>query len=532
MATTETTKTYGRYAIALTAALGLFMAILDNTIVNVALTPMANALKTSLSTIQWVITAYFLAQAAAIPVAGYFATRLGVKRIFIACLALFTVGSFLCGWTHDATLLIIFRVIQGIGGGALFPLATSIAFGAFPPVERAAASALVGIPVLLAPVFGPTIGGLITDGWGWEYIFFVNVPIGIVAIFMGLRIIPNDDVAEEAAARQKSFDYIGLVLSILGVLAVVYAFSLVSQTIPGTETAFNPRGTIYGWGYGWVWGLLGAGVALMIAFAVYELRISKDPVMDLNLFRRYDFTTSSIISWLSAIVVFGSLFLLPVFLEQVRNPNMSPTEAGLTAMPQGIASAIGLALSGILFNRLGPRLIVVSGGVLLVISSFMLTQLTPTTDGWALMPALLLRGFGFGFTNIPVQTLALQSIVGPALPKANSLFTVTRQIFSSIGIAVLTTLFIQQTLAHAPAVPANINPALLNSPAVQTAIANGRAVAGTAGMNDVFWVVTIGTIVLTMVSLILPAKTNPSAAYTEASDEGEKAKERQLVMAE
>ena len=151
-------------------------------------------------------------------------------------------------------MLIGFRVLQGLGGGALFPLTQAIAFGAFPPRERAAASAVVGIPVLLAPAFGPTIGGLLTDNFGWEYIFFVNVPVGIAGRPCAWRIIP----AEPARRRepQRSFDYIGLVLSVLGVLAIVYAFTLVSQPQPGSESALNPRGTLYGWGYWPVWALL------------------------------------------------------------------------------------------------------------------------------------------------------------------------------------------------------------------------------------------------------------------------------------
>ncbi len=526
----QTAKTYGRYAVALTAALGLFMAVLDNTIVNVALTPMAKALNTSLNDIQWVIAGYFLAQAAIIPVAGYFANRFGAKRLFIISLTMFTIGSFLCGLAPNVTMLIIFRVLQGIGGGALFPLATAIAFSAFPPAERGGASAVVGIPVLLAPVFGPTIGGFLTDSFGWEYIFFVNVPVGIIAVFLAMRIIPQDNIAEEQAERRRSFDYVGLGLSILGVLAVVYAFTLVNQTIPGTETAFNPRGASYGWGYGWVWATLGAGIALLIAFAVYELRVSKDPVLDLRLFKNYDFTVSSVISWINAIVVFGSLFMLPVFLEQVRIPHLSPTDAGLSLMPQGIAAAIATAIGGALYRRIGPRPLVVAGSVLLLISSWLLTSLTPTSDGFSIMPALIVRGFGFGLTLVPVQTLALQNITGPALAKASSLFNVTRQIFSSIGIAAITTLFVQQTLSHAPSRPVGITPNLSN-PAVQTAIANAQAQAGTAGMNDVFWYVTIGTVVLLLVSFALPSKSRMAANRPASLGEG-KADEPAMAFAE
>ncbi|HEX2910833.1 MAG TPA: MDR family MFS transporter [Chloroflexia bacterium] len=509
-------KIPANYAIALTAALGLFMAVLDNTIVNVALTPMASALKTDISTIQWVVTGYFLAQAAVIPAAGYFSNRFGSKRIFILCLAFFTLGSLLCGLAQNETMLIIFRIFQGIGGGALFPLAQAISFQAFKPSERAAASALVGIPVLLAPAFGPTIGGLLTVNFGWEYIFFINVPVGAVAVFLAYRIFPSDKPAEEN--KGKGFDYVGLALSIVGVLGIVYAFTMVSETQPGTATATNPRGDIYGWGYWGVWAFMSAGIVLLVAFALYELFVSKDPVLDLRLFKNYNFTISSVVAWLSAVVVFGSIFMMPVFLEQVRVPHLSALDAGLALMPQGLAAAVAVGFSGKLFNTLGIRYMVLIGSVLLIFSSWELSQLTPSTDGTTLMPWLIIRGLGFGLTAIPVQTLALQSISGPALAKGSSLFNVTRQIASSIGIALLATLFVQQTSQHATDLAksalqtAGNAVADPNNPVVAAAREKLVAQAGTFGINDVFTFVTIGTVGMVLLAFALPSRKRKAEA--------------------
>ncbi|MDB5076283.1 MAG: family efflux transporter permease subunit, partial [Chloroflexi bacterium] len=198
-----------RYAVALTAALGLFMAVLDNTIVNVALTAMQRSFHTDINTIQFVITGYFLSQAAAIPIAGYLSLRVGIKRMFIISLAIFTLGSLLCGLSPNIVgtnggdrVLIAFRVFQGIGGGMMFPLATAVAFGAFPPAERAASSAVIALPVLLAPTFGPTIGGLIVDSpTGWPGIFFINVPVGVIAILLFARVYrPQADAPAAGAA--------------------------------------------------------------------------------------------------------------------------------------------------------------------------------------------------------------------------------------------------------------------------------------------------------------------------------------------
>ncbi|MGI8588911.1 MAG: DHA2 family efflux MFS transporter permease subunit [Chloroflexia bacterium] len=512
-------KQRGKYAIALTAALGLFMAVLDNTVVNVTLTPMAKSFNASLSSIGWVVTGYFLAQAAVIPVAGYFSERVGIKRLFMVCLSFFTAGSLLCGLAQNENMLIAFRVLQGLGGGALFPLSQAIAFGAFAPSERPAASGIIGVPVLLAPAFGPTVGGLINDNFGWAYIFFINVPVGILAVFLAWRIIPADKPRERSEGAR--FDVLGLALSILGVLAIVYAFTLVSQTQPGTETALNPRGTIYGWGYWPVWALVAAGAVLLVAFAVYELR-SDDPVLDLRLYKKSEFLLGSMVTWTVSAAVFGSLILIPIFLEQVRQPHLSALDAGLTLMPQGIAAAIAVTFSSRLFNRLGVRTLVLVGGAFLVISSWQLTQLTATTDGFGLMPWLILRGFGFGLAGIPAQTLAMQKITGRALPRASSLFTVTRQIFSSVGVAVVTTIFVQQTLQHAtdlraalPKLPPGVAPDP-NNPAFAAAQERLAAQAGAAGASDVFVLVTIGTLLIVLLALALPGR-QPATAPPERS---------------
>jgi EmrB/QacA subfamily drug resistance transporter len=283
-----------RYVVALTAAVGMIMAILDVTIVNVALVPMSAAFKTDLSTIQWVVTGYFLAQAAVIPVSGYLSSRYGMKRLIILCLGIFTAGSVLCGLSQGEGMLIAFRVLQGLGGGALFPLGQAIAFSAFPPHERAQASAIIAVPILLAPVFGPTVGGLLTVNFGWEWIFFINLPVGLAAVTLGAIFLPTDHVSPRHV--RTGFDYVGLLLSTLGVLAVVYAFTLVGQTRPGSVTAASPQGELHGWGDQTVLLLLAAGVALLVSFALYELRVAKDPVLDLRLFRERSFATANVVS--------------------------------------------------------------------------------------------------------------------------------------------------------------------------------------------------------------------------------------------
>ena len=504
-------------AIAWTASLGMFMAVLDGVVVNVALTPMAQALHTNLSDIQWVITGYLLALAAVIPLAGYLGQRFGLKRVFIVSQLLFVAGSVACGLSSELGILIFFRVIQAIGGGALFPLAQAIALRAFPPQQRANASAIIGLSALVAPALGPTVGGLLTDGFGWQAIFFINLPVGLIAVFLAWLILPADHNTE-AATSQRRFDYMGLLLSIFGVLAVVYALSLVTQTQPGTVSQLRPQGDIYGWSYWLVWVLLGVGLALLGIFAVYELRFSADPVLDLRLFKRYGFTTSTLVCSLVSVAVFGSLFLLPVWLEMVHTPHLSATEAGLTLLPQGIASAVGVVLSGrFLYNRWGVRNLVVIGAILLIVGTLGLTNLQPDTDIVGLLPWLVLRGLGFGWTFVTTQTRALQELTGPALGKGSSLLNVLRQISASVGTAIVSTLFTQQTAQHASdlraALPAGtvLSP---QSPAFQTLTAR----AGTLAVNDVLGIVAIGSVVILVVALTLRSH-QPDAATPTATPE-------------
>lgn len=510
-----------KYAVGLTAAIGLFMAVLDNTIVNVALTAMQKAFNTDVNTIQWVVTAYFLAQAAVIPVSGYFGNRLGLKRTFMFALALFTVGSILCGLSPNLHggisgegWLIIFRVLQGIGGGMLFPLATSISFGAFPPAERAAASGIIAIPVFIAPALGPTFGGLLTDSsFGWPSIFYINVPIGILALLLVARVIrPDGETPAQAgqpAARRAGFDWVGLVLSMVGVICVVYAFTLVSQTAAGTITAADPRGTINGWGYWPVWALAAAGVAILAAFAYYELRVAEDPVLDLRLFASFDFTVSTVMTWAVRGVIFGSFFLIPLFLQQFRG--LSAVEAGLYLMPQGIFAGIGIAIGSRIYDRIGPRVLVTLGMILLTASSIMLIYTDQSSDWRFFAPLLAIRGIGFGWSNLPLQTVALSSITGRALPKASSLYNATAQIFSSIGVAVLSTLFIQGTTDRVADLLREAQAAGARPPA-DLAIR-----AGVGAFNHVFLIVAIGTALAMLLGFLLP---NKSLKQEEAAGAG------------
>jgi EmrB/QacA subfamily drug resistance transporter len=514
------TKGY-RWRVAAVVALGLFMAILDNTIVSVTLPQMQKAFHTDFETITWVASAYFLAQAAVIPIVGYLSDRIGSKLVFLTALILFTVGSALCALAPTKEALIVFRIFQGIGGGALLPIAFSIIFRIFPPTERGMANALLGIPIMMAPAFGPTVGGYLSTSFSWNAIFGINVPIGIVALILAIVILPgrNSDIENQvmAAGRQR-FDILGLALSMIGFTALVYGI---------TEAGSK------GWGNSTVLTFIIVGALVLAAFVVIELRMG-DPVMDLRLFANYTFTVSNIVVWVVAGVLFGSLFLLPLFFENVQG--YSALTAGELLISQGLAMGAGMALSGVLYNRVGPRILAATGLVLLVIGTYRLTQLEVNTSGLSLQIWLILRGLGLGFTMPPLQTLGLSAVSNKAMAKASSLVTVTRMVASAIGVAGLTTYLTQQTANHAQVIGKAIQAGQAShqfsgiaatcvqaaGPAFNQAALRACVVqhATTQGLNDTFWVVMIFCMV--SVALALVVGRDPSLlALKQARERGE-----------
>jgi EmrB/QacA subfamily drug resistance transporter len=423
-----------KWQAAIVVALGLFMAVLDNTIVSVALPQMQAYFHTDRETINWVATAYFLAQAAIIPITGYLSDRVGTRTVFLAALTLFTVGSGLCAISPNEHLLIAFRVLQGVGGGALFPTAFAITFRVFPPTERGVAGAVIGVPVLLAPAFGPTIGGFLTTTFDWHANFTVNLPIGVFTFVLGLLVLRGNAqdraVTGEPAPDRGRFDVLGLLLAMGGFTSLVYGITQAGNT------SWSDRQVVIA---------LVAGGALLLAFIINELRVS-DPVMDIRLFLNYTFTTSNVLMWAISAFLFSSLFLLPIFFQNVQGH--TPLQSGEFVIVQGLFAAIGTVLSGRLYNQVGPRILASIGFVLVTAGTFGFTRLDVNTTWQSLQPWMALRGLGLGFTNIPLQTLSLSVVSNRAMARASSLVNVMRQVAGAIGLTVLTTFFVQQSKSY------------------------------------------------------------------------------------
>jgi EmrB/QacA subfamily drug resistance transporter len=476
-----------RWQATVVISLGLLMAVLDTTIVSVVLPQLAQAFHTDYQSATWVATGYFLANAAVIPIVGYFSDRMGSKKVFLIALGMFTLGSLLCAISSDLRFLTAARIFQGIGGGALLPVALAMIFRMFEPTERAGAVALLTIPLLLGPAFGPVLGGYLTTSFNWNAIFTINLPIGVIAFLLSIFILRNHEAEHMANDDEPPatgrFDVVGLVLSMGGFTIFVYAI--------------NQAGT-YGWSDFNVLLFLAIGIVLLSACVVIELRVP-DPVIDLQLFRSYTFTVGNILIWATTAILFGSIFLVPPFFEHVEG--LSSLSTGVIMISQALAMGVGVALSGKLYNIVGPRLLSVIGAILVAVSMIGFIHLTTTTSGQDVQLWLIVRGLGLGLVGQPLQTLAVSVVSKQQMAKASSLMSSTKTLFGTLGMALLTTYLTQQTTTHVKDVTlicaqqAGRNTLLVKVCITQHAM--------TMGFNDTFMLSLIGCIICAVMAIFV-----------------------------
>jgi EmrB/QacA subfamily drug resistance transporter len=411
------------------ATLGLIMVVLDTTIVNVALDTLSSDLHAPLSTIQWVSTGYLLSLAAVIPVSGWVTERFGSKRTWIASIAMFTLGSALCALATSAGELIAFRVLQGLGGGMLLPVGFTLIAQSAGPRQMGRALALVGVPILLGPIFGPIIGGLIVDSAPWEWIFVVNVPIGVLAIVAAARMLQPSAGRADAGA----LDWFGVASLCPGLVGIVFGLSETeSQGGIGHPIAFGP---------------LLAGVALVGLFAWHSLRVPR-PLLDLRLFRSPGFRAAATVTFLLGAALFGTLLVLPLYFQVDRGE--TALNAGLLLAPQGIGAALMLPISGRLTDRLGGGPVVVVGCSIMALASVPLVFVTAHTPYLLLGGVLFVRGMGLGASIQPSTAAAFALLDSAQVPRATAALNTLRQIGGSIGTTVLAVVLQNETRAVLP----------------------------------------------------------------------------------
>jgi EmrB/QacA subfamily drug resistance transporter len=420
--------------------LGAVMSILDITVVAVAQRTFQDIFGKTQAQVAWTATGYTLALAMVIPLTGYAADRFGTKRLYIMAIVLFTAGSALCSTASSLEMLVFFRVLQGLGGGMLMPLGMTIMTRAAGPERLGRVMAILGVPMLLGPIFGPILGGWLIDVASWHWIFLINVPIGIIATVYAWRVLDRDDVHPS-----ESFDFIGMLLLSPGLALFLYGVS----SIPAAK---QQHGTMYTTNVV-VPTLL--GIALVVAFVPWALRKRNiHPLVQLRLFTNRYMTVAVITMTLFAMAFFGASLLFTLYFQQVRGE--SPLSSGWLVAPQGFGAMLTMPVAGFLADKIGPGKVVLAGLVLDTVGMAMLIPVDDKTSYAYIITSFVIMGFGMGSTMMPVFTAALASLKDADIARGSTLMNITQQIAISMGTALFSVLLTNAYNSH----PSTVLPTL------------------------------------------------------------------------
>jgi DHA2 family multidrug resistance protein len=434
------------WIIALAVTLATFMEVLDTSIANVALPHIAGSLSAGQDESTWVLTSYLVSNAIVLPLSGWLSSIIGRKNFYMGCVALFTVSSFLCGLAPNLTTLIICRILQGAGGGGLQPSEQAILADTFPPAKRGMAFAVYGMAVVTAPAIGPTLGGWITDNFSWRWIFFINIPVGILSILLTSRLIQDPPYFKRRKLSETHIDYVGLGFVALGLGALQIVLDK-GQRDDWFESNFIVT-------------LALISASALIFVIIWEWR-HKDPIIDLHLFRDRTFGVSNLLMFMLGFALLGSTLLLPLFSQTLLG--YTAEQAGLALMPGGFAIILLLPLVGFLLSRYTPRWLLLFGLVMLSFSLFHMTGFDLQVDFRTLATARIIQAAGMAFLFVPINTAAYAFLPRDKNNAASGLMNLARNIGGSVGISVVTTMLDRRTQMHMSNLSSNLsasNPAL------------------------------------------------------------------------
>jgi EmrB/QacA subfamily drug resistance transporter len=473
--------------------LGAIMSILDITVVSVAIPTFQREFNATYATVAWTMTAYTLALATVIPITGWAADRFGTKRLYLLSLVLFVGGSALCSVAWDIGPLIVFRVLQGLGGGMLMPLGMTIMTRAAGPDRVGRVMAVLGVPMLLGPIGGPILGGWLIEAASWHWIFLINVPIGVVAFVLSLRILPKDQ-----PQPGESFDFLGMLLLSPGLALFLYGVS----SIPGEGTVSSAKVLIPAI----------IGLVLVIAFVLHALR-KRGALIDLGLFKNRNLTVATLTLTMFTVAFMGAMLLMPSYFLQIRG--QSTLDAGLLIAPQGLGAMVTMPLAGRLTDKIGPGKLVLPGIVLIAAGMAVFTQVTADSSYVLLLGALFVSGLGMGMTMMPIMSGALASLTHQQVARGSTMMNIIQQTAGSIGTAVMSVILTNRVLDSPEAtaysavtqgqVPADqVPPAVLS--------------AGRSSLADAFGHTYTVAVVLIVLCLI-PAFFLPRKRIEKAADD-------------
>jgi len=420
---------FSPWLIAISVMLATFMEVLDTSIASVALPHIAGSLSATNDEATWVLTSYLVANAVVLPASPWFSRKFGRKRFLIACIIIFTASSFACGAATSLGMILLARAIQGAGGGALQPLSQAILLESFPPDKRGLAFAVFALGVVVAPVLGPTLGGYLTDTYSWRWAFYINIPIGMFAVFMIMRYIEDPEYIRNAKPGKIDAIGLGLLAVWLGCLQIVL-----------------DKGQEDDWfGANWIRWAVGILVVSFILFLVREVK-HENPLVDLRVFRHRNFWLGSVLIGLFGAAIYGLVTLLPLFYQELLGYTASA--AGWAVSPRGIGAIIAMPIIGILTSKLDNRLLIASGFLMFGISSLRFGQADLQISQWSFLWAIILSGFGTGFVFVPLSTTAFVGLANEEVGNASGLYNLFRNVGGSVGIAIVNTIIARHAQLH------------------------------------------------------------------------------------
>lgn len=427
-----------KWIIALTVMLPTLIEIVDTSVVNVALDHIRGSLSAGIDESTWTITSYLVSNAIIIPLTGWLSRVFGRKRYLIFSIVLFTASSFLCGAAWNLQSLIVFRILQGIGGGALQPISQSILLETFPPYQHGIAMAVFGIGIMFGPIIGPLMGGWITDNWSWHWIFFINVPIGIISVLMTIFFIVDPPYMKRMKMK---IDYWGLVLLALGLGCLQVVLDKGQQ-----ENWFSSDFIVW---------LSIISVGSLIIFVAVEL-FAEHPIVNLRAFKNRSFATGNVVMFIGFFNLFASIVLLPIYLQTLMG--YTAYLAGFVLGPGGVATLIALPIAGKLVNRVNPKFLLTFGITVNAYATYLMSQFNLFADfGTVIWPRVVL-GIGMGFFFIPLTTLTMAGIKKEDMGNASAIYNLLRNLGGSFGVAFVTTMLARRAQFHQSRLVENLTP--------------------------------------------------------------------------
>ena len=412
--------------------------IIDTSVVNVSLDHIRGSLSAGIDEATWSITSYLVSNAIIIPLTGWLSKFFGRKRYLIISITLFTISSFLCGSAWSLQSLVFFRILQGIGGGALQPLSQSILLETFPPRQHGMAMAVFGVGIMFGPIIGPLLGGWITDNWSWHWIFFINVPIGIISVLLTMLFITDPPYMKKMKMK---IDYWGLALLALGL---------------GTLQIVLDKGQQDDWfSSSFIFWLSIVSALSLISFLIVEL-VTEHPVVNLRAFKNYTFSIGNIVMFMGFFNLFATIVLLPIYLQTLMG--YTSFLAGFVLGPGGIATLISLPIAGILINKVNGKLLLAFGVVVNAYATYLMSNFSLNADFYSVIWPRIVLGVGMGFFFIPLTTLTMSGISKEDMANASGIYNLLRNLGGSFGVAFVTTILSRRAQFHQARLVENLTP--------------------------------------------------------------------------